>query len=121
MNPALLSGPALAISGVIACLLMSRRQRLALEKKHSELLAMLRWQREESSQQIAQLTRDIEDLEQSRRNVEEAREGFPRSRRAQAIQLLRSGMSPESAATSLGLGTQETRLIAKVSRLLTLQ
>lgn len=114
--------PAIAAAAAIVCFVALRGQRIAMARRHAELLATLDGRREECAEQIARLTRGVEDLERSRRSVEEAGwSGLPRSRRSQAVQLLRSGMSPESAASSLGLGLRETRLIAKVSRVLTLQ
>ncbi len=112
----------LAILSAVVCLRKLRNQALAAEQNRSELLAMLHWQREESAQQVAQLNRGLDALEQSRRALDDACDRpLPRSRRTQAIQLLRSGMSTETVASSLGLATRETRLIARVSRLLTLE
>ncbi len=115
-------GPAVAGATAIVGFIALRTQRVVGARKHSELLSMLDGQRKESAQQIAEIARGVEDLERSQRSIEEAGgSGIPRSRRSQALQLLRSGMSPESAASSLGLGTREMRLIANVSRVLTLQ
>ena len=41
------------------------------------------------------------------------------SARAQALQVLRAGISPETAAVTLGIPVRDVRLLAKVSRLLT--
>jgi hypothetical protein len=41
------------------------------------------------------------------------------SSRARALQLLRTGIAPDTAAVTLGIATREMRLLAKVSRLLT--
>src|SRR4051794_14130524 len=38
-----------------------------------------------------------------------------RSSRARALQLLRSGVSPETAAESMGMATREMQLLARVS------
>ncbi len=103
---------------------MLRRQRARAEWQREELQAdlqsRLRQQREEFSEQVARIGRSVEVLELGAKSVEEAGRGLSRSRRSQAMQLLRSGMSPESAATSLGMARREMHLIAKVSRILTL-
>jgi hypothetical protein len=39
-----------------------------------------------------------------------------RSARSQALQLLRSGMSPETAAATLGMGRREMRLLDRVAQ-----
>lgn len=115
----LLPAPGFLLAGL--CLLLVRRRRIASDKRHAELLSMIEWQRAETAQQIAQLTRSVEILERTQRSAEEASGELTRSRRSQAMQLLRSGMSPETAASSVGLATREMRLMAKVSRILTLQ
>lgn len=121
--PALIAGICGTVAGA-ACLLMLRRQRARAEWQREELQAdlqsRLRQQREEFSEQVARIGRSVEVLELGAKSVEEARRGLSRSRRSQAMQLLRSGMSPESAATSLGMARREMHLIAKVSRILTL-
>jgi hypothetical protein len=90
------------------------------EELQAELQSQLRQQREEFSEQVSRLGRSVEVLELSAKSVEEAGRGLSRSRRSQAMQLLRSGMSPENAATSIGMERREMHLIAKVSRILTL-
>jgi hypothetical protein len=122
-DPALIAGVCGTVAGA-ACLLMLRRHHTRAEWQRAELQAELQsqlWQqREEFSEQMAQLGRSVEVLELSAKSVDEAGRGLSRSRRSQAMQLLRSGMSPESAATSLGMGRREMHLIARVSRILTL-
>ncbi len=121
MNLTMLLLPAPGILLAAFCLLLLRRRRMADDRRHSELLSLIEWQRAENAQQIAQLTRSVEVLERTQRSAEEAAGGLTRSCRSQAMQLLRSGMSPETAASSVGLATREMRLMAKVSRMLTLQ
>lgn len=111
--------PGILLAGI--CLFSLRRRRIADSRRHAELLSMIEWQRAESAQQVAQLTRSVEILERTQRSVEEAAGGLTRSHRSQAMQLLRSGMSPETVASSVGLATREMRLMARVSRVLTLQ
>jgi hypothetical protein len=123
IDPALIAGVSGTAAGA-ACLLMLRSHRSHAERQReelqTELQSQLRQQREEFSDQVARLGRSVEVLELSAKSVEEAGRGLSRSRRSQAMQLLRSGMSPESAAASLGMGRREMHLIAKVSRILTL-
>jgi hypothetical protein len=119
-------------SGVV-CLIMlrahSRREELQnaeaerrqsdADRRHTELQMFVQSQRDELSGQIAKLERSVEALETGSRSLEEVGRGLTRSRRGEAIQLLRSGISPEKAAASLCMPRNEMRLIAKVSRLLT--
>jgi hypothetical protein len=116
------------LTGVI-CLVMLRRRRAEVEWKHCELESIIRQQHDESArgagqieQSIAQLSRSVADLELNARNIGEAGwGGLTRTRRSQAMQLLRSGVSPESAASTLGIAMREMRLISRVSRILSLQ
>jgi len=66
------------------------------------------------------LRRSHEDLETSLRNTRDTlRDGrLNRSTRAAALQLLRSGMSPDAAAAESGIAKREMRLLAKVPGLL---
>jgi hypothetical protein len=72
------------------------------------------------SQEIRGLRSDFVTLELSLHNTDEIlREGrLNRSTRAEAMRLLRSGITPETAASTLGLASREMRLMATVSRLL---
>jgi hypothetical protein len=119
----------LAILTGIICLMLMRRRRVGVDQKHSELESMIRQQHgeisrvmEQTQQSVARLSRDVADLELNARNIEEAGlGGLNRTKRSQAMQLLRSGMSPETAASTLGITTREMRLISRVSRILSLQ
>lgn len=98
-----LLGSVLAAVASIVCVLALRA---ATVRRYSELLGRLHSQRDDNAIQISRLTGSVQILEESQRSssqqsIEEACSGgLTRSRRAQAIQLLRSGMSPESAASS---------------------
>jgi hypothetical protein len=77
------------------------------------------------AEQLASLTRKIESLEagspgEGGRRAEGAlHDGrLNQSARAQALQMLRAGISPDTAANTLGTATRDIRLLAKVSRLL---
>jgi hypothetical protein len=65
----------------------------------------------------------METLEAGLRAPEQALvEGrMGRTNRAEALRLLRSGVTPETAATNLGLPRHDLVLLAKVSRLLVAQ
>lgn len=104
------------------CLLAVRKRAVSNERRYSHLLSLINLQREEMTQQIEQLTRAVEAQEQNRRDIGEMCSApLTRSHRAQAMHLLRSGMSPETAASSLELPAREIRLLARVSRILTFQ
>ncbi|MGD1070105.1 MAG: hypothetical protein ABSB15_08180 [Bryobacteraceae bacterium] len=70
--------------------------------------------------EIAGLRRDFAALELNMQNRNEIlREGrLNRTGRAQAMRLLRSGVSPDTAAATLGVARREIKLLATVSRLL---
>ncbi|HEX4278599.1 MAG TPA: hypothetical protein VHZ74_24755 [Bryobacteraceae bacterium] len=111
------------IFGWIVCLVLLRRRRLAAEKSRAELRGelqeMLRAQQAECSEQIAQIGRSVALLESSSQTIDASRAGFTRAVRAQAMQMLRSGMAPASISAALGIGKREIRLIAEVARTLT--
>jgi len=115
-------GGASGILGSVICWLALRQRRIAVERTHAELWAMLGAHKAECSEKIEQLGRGIAVLELSAQNRDEAgNAGLTRSVRSQAMQLLRSGMPPDSAASTLGIGRREMRLIAGVSRALSLR
>ncbi len=66
----------------------------------------------------AGIREEIAALEEFVRNAPEPpRPGaLNKSIRTQALQLLRSGVSPDTAASSLGLGRQEVRLLERVAQ-----
>jgi hypothetical protein len=71
-------------------------------------------------QQISQVGRTVESLELSGQNTGDAiSRVMNRSLRSQATHLLRSGMMPDTVASTLGVAKREVRLIAGVSGLLT--
>lgn len=109
-----------AASGIVCaliCLLALHRHRLAVARTHaalqSELRSMLREHQAVCSARIEQpgRTQEIGAI---------AKAGLTRSIRSQAIQLLRSGMPPERAASELGIARREMVLIARVVRTLSL-
>jgi len=72
-------------------------------------------------QKLEALLKTLESLEASLPARDEPRpqESLNLSTRARALQLLRAGMSPDTAAVNLGMPTRDVRLLATVSRLLT--
>src|SRR3977135_3898577 len=84
------------------CLFVLRKQRSFVESANREMRSTLLKYRAECADQMARLGRDVATLEQSARNTESGgRGGLTRSQRSQAMQLLRSGVPPESAASTL--------------------
>jgi hypothetical protein len=70
--------------------------------------------------EMASLSRQLDLLESAMKYPEQIlRDGrLNVPARTQASQLLRAGLSPETAALNLGMATRDLRLLAKVSRLL---
>jgi|SRR5579863_2494545 len=99
IDPGLLTGVCGILIGLIG-LLALRKHRIAAGRAHAELRSMLREQEAEWSGRMEQFERHTKD---------------------RALQLLQSGMSAESAASTLGIGRREMRLIAGVSRMLMLK
>jgi hypothetical protein len=114
------SGFAISVLTLVAVLAVSwsvRKQRTHFAQVQDEVQSKFGEQRDAFAGQIFELNRNIAVLELSQQNVEEGGR-LTRSRRSQAMQLLRSGVTPESAAASLDIAAREMRLIAKVSRIL---
>jgi hypothetical protein len=114
------------LTGVLGCL-VSAASFVLVRRYHAGSARDTTLMREEWGAQrightteIESLKRHIQSLETSLKNSDEIlREGrLNHSSRAHALQLLRSGISPDSAAASLDMPRREMRLLAKVSRLL---
>lgn len=108
--------------------LLRRRQLRAerrLQRTEKDLAAKLQTQFEMQEErwagELAALRTSLTFLESSAIDADKACRGLRRSERTQAMQLLRSGVSTESAASTLGIARSEMRLIARVSRVLTFQ
>jgi hypothetical protein len=114
------------LTGALGCLLSIASVVLVRRYGAGSAIAATRMREEWGAQRIGHTTeieslkRQIENLETSLKNSDEIlREGrLNHSSRAHALQLLRSGVSPDNAATSLDMPRREMRLLAKVSRLL---
>ncbi len=116
---ALIAG-ASAWGGVAISMVTQWRHRRKLRRQATSTREALELHRIECSERFEELRKGQESLEESldsTRNV--LRNGrLNRSTRAAALQLLRTGMSPDSAASSLGLAKREMRMIARISALL---
>ncbi len=96
--------------------------RSEVEALRAEMEAMLNDRQLECSVKIERLGESVSVLESSARSIDAATKGgMTRSTRSQAMQLLRSGMSPDNAASALGIGKREMHLLADVSRILLLK
>jgi hypothetical protein len=97
----------------------SRRNRTRLEHVREELHVMLSQQRTEFLHEIGQVVNSVAFLEKSTQQSEETlRDRMTPSLRARTIQLLRTGLSPDTAASTLSIPKSDVRLIATVSRVL---
>jgi hypothetical protein len=123
-----LGAVSLLVSGAIVMLRGRVRSSITEAPLNPEILALreaLENYRAGYAEQLASLTCRIESMEagslaeRSRGANESLHDGrLNQSARAQALQLLRAGISPDTAANTLGTATRDIRLLAKVSRLL---
>ena len=100
----------MALAAVCLALILSERKRTRRER------AQLEWSIERNQTGYAAETARIEA---ALRALEEKTRPEARPTRSLAMQKLRSGLSPETAANSLGIPVREMHLISKVSELLT--
>ena len=116
---ALIAG-ASAWGGVAICLLTQWRQRCTFRREAASTRESLELRRSECSEQFLELRKAHQNLEASLDSTRDVlRHGrLNRSTRTAALQLLRTGMSPDTAASSLGLARREMQMIARVFVLL---
>src|SRR5438067_2115890 len=96
----------------IMCLISFRKHKL-------ELSSVIRQHQTDCAGKCDQMKRNIAVLESSAQIIEQhGRTALTRSRRSEAMQLLRSGMPPDSAAAKLGIARREMRLILTISNIL---
>jgi hypothetical protein len=121
----LLPGLAGAITGLVGMIIGAtslfavRRHRIQADQTREEIHIMLRQHQTEYQDGIGQVARAVEFLEKSGQSSEAVLRGkLTHSVRSQAIQLLRSGMSPDSAAAAAGIARREMHLISRVSQIL---
>jgi hypothetical protein len=117
-----LAGMASGAIGILIgtiCFFSLRRHRVGLEHTREEFHILLRQHQTEFQDGIGTVSRAVESLQQSAEGTEAALRGrLTPSLRGHAIQLLRSGMSADSAAASAGIPRRDMQLIARVSRIL---
>ena len=113
---------ATAVLLVIAVWILLKRVRTSAARAQSHLRTELECrmdsQHADCCAQLAQLAANVAVLEMSSREIEEAKGGLSRSMRSAAMQLLRSGISPDNAAKELSVARNEMRLIAAVADVL---
>jgi hypothetical protein len=116
---ALIAGTS-AWGGVTISMIAQWRQRRKLWREATSTREALELRRSEFSEQIEELRKSQQALEGSLHSTRSVlrNDRLNRSTRAAAMQLLRTGMSPDSAATSLGLAKREMQMLARVSALL---
>jgi hypothetical protein len=125
-DPALIAGVA-GCSAALFSLLAVRKYHLAASRDSSRMSedferrqTLVADRQELLSQEIAGLRSGISTLESSMQNTGELlRDGrMNGTSRAQAMRLLRSGVTPDTAAATLGVARREIKLLATVSQLL---
>jgi hypothetical protein len=108
-----------AVPGLFAAGLCWCSLRKQLTRSEAVVRCSVEHQRTECAEQISEVKQVLADLELSAQNVERALAGnLTRTARSQAIQLLRSGASLETAAIRLGLARREMHLISRIANLL---
>jgi hypothetical protein len=125
-DPGLIAGVAGCLAALFSLLAVRRCHlrasrdtgRLSLELERGQ--AFLAGQQALFSEELAGLRHALSTLELSMQNTDEIlRDGrMNRTSRAQAMRLLRSGVSPDTAAATLGVARREIKLLATVSQLL---
>ena len=118
-DPAAITVLVTGVAGCLAavfCLLALRRARADFDLEVAHVQEEQGRSQAACSARIDELKREFQALCLSMQNTDELmREGrLSRSSRAQAMQLLRSGVSPDTAASTLGIAKREMHLLAKV-------
>jgi hypothetical protein len=119
---AAIPGYGTGIAALIAARRTGRRQSVALEQLREEMQVLLCQQQTEYRDGIVQMGESVAFLEESSRQSEDLlRNRMTPSLRGKALQMLRSGLSPERAASTLAMPRNEVRLIATVAKFCRLQ
>jgi hypothetical protein len=106
---------AFGVLGALAGIIALRRYQSSAAMLRAELYSTLGACKLEICARVEELGREVENLEMRSPITDEVgKTGLNRSARAQAMRLLRCGTTPESAAATLGMGSREMRLIARV-------
>jgi hypothetical protein len=121
LDPALAAAAASLLLVLLPAVLLVAARRRSRTQTRGELECLrASFEREKitSAEALSELKKGLGALENQVRSAPEAPQpgGLNRSARAEALRLLRSGMSPETAAASLGMGKREMRLLERVSR-----
>ena len=100
---------------------IARRHRRSNDSDLARIREVIDSNRTSCVEDCGALSRNLEALQASMQTADDLLRGgrLSNSCRAQALQLLRAGIAPDTAAATLGLARVEMRLLAKVSRLLT--
>jgi hypothetical protein len=120
--PTALGAMACAAAGIATSVSLAgaRRWSKRSDAAATQLHAALASHQASCTEQVAGLSRTLESVQAGLQTGSELlRDGrLNLSSRAQAMQLLRAGISPETAAITLGMASRELRLLARVSRIL---
>jgi hypothetical protein len=110
----------LGITAIVRILTVTRADRERRARESIELRAAMETHKADHAAQLAELYRNIEILSAGMPQTDELlREGrLNLSARAQALQMLRAGISPDTAAQNLGIASRDVRLLARVSTVL---
>jgi hypothetical protein len=111
------------VAGLMSALLalyQQRRQRNRSRRDLEALRGSMERQQMACLEMFSEVNRSLTTLEDGVKSLRETPKSgsLNRSIRTQALQLLRSGQSSDAAASSLGLGRRETRLLERVSQTL---
>ncbi len=125
-DPGLIAGVAGCLAALFSllavrrCHLRASRDSSRLSHEFESAQALLAGRQTLFSEEIAGLRHALSTLEIGMQNTDEIlRDGrMNRTSRAQAMRLLRSGVSPDTAAATLGVARREIKLLATVSQLL---
>jgi hypothetical protein len=125
-DPGLIAGVAGCLAALFSllavrrCHLRASRDSSRLSHEFESAQALLAGRQALFSEEIAELRHALSTLEIGMQNTDEIlRDGrMNRTSRAQAMRLLRSGVSPDTAAATLGVARREIKLLATVSQLL---
>ncbi|HZL57032.1 MAG TPA: hypothetical protein VFC21_08130 [Bryobacteraceae bacterium] len=109
-----------ACAAAVISLFVQWQARRAAACERASLLETFDRHKAGCAAQFEELRQSYRALEASLQSTKDVlRSGrLNRSSRSQALHLLRSGMSPQTAASALGVASREMQLLAKVSRLL---
>jgi len=105
---------------VLLVLWLHRRHRNRLRRDLEALRGSMERQQMVCLEMFSEVNRTLTTLEEGMNGLRQNPKSgtLNRSTRAQAMKLLRSGVSADAAASSLGVGRREIRLLENVSQIL---